>query len=153
MKLQDTILGTHGPMARSARDLELFNRVVIGAKPWEIDQSTVKMWWRRDEVVWKGDGGKSPRVGVMWDDGVVRPQPPMRRALKVAVDKLKAAGLELVDYAPFKSAEAWELAVTVSTGTRSEAEGVMVTRARCTFPMEERGFDKQLQTAENHYCP
>ena len=109
MGQQDTITGTFGPMGRSVRDLELFITTVIAAKPWTVDQGCLKMPWRRDEVIWKG--GKLPRVGVMWDDGVVRPQPPMRKALRYAVGKIKAAGVEVVEYRPFKSVEAWDILV------------------------------------------
>ncbi|CAD6585111.1 MAG: hypothetical protein TREMPRED_004052 [Tremellales sp. Tagirdzhanova-0007] len=104
---QNTIMGTVGPMGRSARDLELFMATVLAARPWEFDQDCLKMPWRREEVHWIN--GKSPRIGVMWDDGVVRPQPPMRRALSIAVAKLRAAGLEVVKFEPYKSAEAWEI--------------------------------------------
>ena len=108
---QNTIMGTVGPMGRSARDLELFMTTVLAARPWEFDQDCLKMPWRREEVEWKN--GKSPRIGVMWDDGVVRPQPPMRRALRSAVEKLRAGGLEVVDFEPYKSAEAWEIVVSL----------------------------------------
>ena len=114
MKGQDSILGTCGPMGRSVRDLELFIDTILAASPWNTDPACVKMPWRKGEVVFKG--GETPRVGVMWDDGVVRPQPPMRRALAVAVMKLRAADIEVVDYAPYKSAEAWEIIVSVVLG-------------------------------------
>jgi hypothetical protein len=48
----------------------------------------------------------------MWHDGVVRPQPPIRRALETLVDALKLdPAFEVVEYAPFKHLEASELAV------------------------------------------
>ena len=38
--------------------------------------------------------GRKPVWGVMWWDGVVRPHPPMRRALEMTVDAMKKAGYE-----------------------------------------------------------
>ncbi len=38
-------------------------------------------------------------------------------------------------------------------GTTSFVARTGILETDATFPMEERGFDKQLQTAENHYCP
>lgn len=67
------------------------------------------MKWRPDEVVWKG--GDKPKIGVMWDDGVVVPQAPMRKALKLAVEKLRAEGYEVFDYRPFKQSEGWDIIV------------------------------------------
>ncbi|WVQ95446.1 hypothetical protein IAU59_002543 [Kwoniella sp. CBS 9459] len=104
---QDTILATTGPMCRSFRDLDLWIRTVISAEPWKRHPTVLKMPWKVDEVVFIG--GERPKIGVMWDDGVVRPQPPIRRAMKYAVEKLKKAGFELVDVTPYRSAEAWEL--------------------------------------------
>lgn len=60
---------------------------------------------------WSGSNGRI-RVGVMWHDGVVLPQPPIRRALKTLVDVLEDdAAFEIVEYKPFKHFEAGELAV------------------------------------------
>lgn len=41
--------------------------------------------------------GDLPRVGVMKDDRVVMPRPPIRRAVEVVVEKLKSSGMEMVD--------------------------------------------------------
>ena len=106
---QESILPATGPMARSARDMELFIQCVLDREPWKIDNSVVRMLWRPDEV--KFLGGAKPRIGVMWDDGLVTPQPPTRRALSSAVEKLKAAGFEVVEFAPYKSAEALEILI------------------------------------------
>jgi amidase len=97
-------------MARSARDMSLMYATILAGEPWKLDPVSIAMPYRPAEVRWKGTNGK-PRVGVMWHDGVVLPQPPMRRALRQAVDKLQQAGWEVVDVEPFRSAEAWELTV------------------------------------------
>lgn len=47
----------------------------------------------------------------MWDDGNVRPHPPMQRGLNHLVDKLKTSGRTLVDFPAFKSEVAWNLMV------------------------------------------
>ncbi|ORY23703.1 amidase signature domain-containing protein [Naematelia encephala] len=86
MVIQETILGTAGPMARSHRDLELFISVILAAKPWELEIFCVRMPWRAEGIVWKG--GKTPRI---------------------AVDKLSRAGLVVVECTPWKAKESWEL--------------------------------------------
>lgn len=107
MPNQESIAGAIGPMGVSARDCELFVKVILDAEPWKLDPGVLRQKWRPEEVTWIG--GDKPRIGVMWDDGVVVPQPPMRRALKAAADKLKSLGYEVVDYKPLKTAEAWKL--------------------------------------------
>ncbi|GMK54901.1 hypothetical protein CspeluHIS016_0114870 [Cutaneotrichosporon spelunceum] len=107
MPNQESIVGAIGPMGVSARDMEFFVKVQLDAEPWKVDMGVVKMPWRPEEVKWVG--GSKPRIGVQWHDGVVVPQPPMRASLKMAVDKLKAAGYEVVEVQPRKTWEAWLL--------------------------------------------
>lgn len=106
---QESIVGAVGPMGVSARDMELFVTTVLATEPWKIDPSQVAMPWRPEEVKWVG--GEKPRVGIMWDDGVCIPQPPMQRALKLAVAKLEEAGFDVVEFKtpPNVTAEAWAL--------------------------------------------
>ncbi|ORX39578.1 amidase signature domain-containing protein [Kockovaella imperatae] len=108
MSGQSSIIGTNGPIARSARDLDLFMSAALGTEPWNIDHSCIKMPWKLDDVTFIG--GPQPKVGVMRHDGVVMPQPPMRRALQVVVDKLQAAHVTIVEVAPFDCKESWEIA-------------------------------------------
>ncbi|KAK8843495.1 hypothetical protein IAR55_007155 [Kwoniella newhampshirensis] len=105
---QESIVGAIGPMGKSVRDMDLFVSTVLAAQPWQMDTTVVRMPWRPQEVVWKNEG-RLPKVGIMWDDGVVGPQPPMRRALQMAVEKLKKAGMEVVDYQPYKTKENWDI--------------------------------------------
>ncbi len=60
----------------------------------------VPLPWKTEPVKWSGSEGKI-RIGVMWDDGNVLPQPPVRRALKAMVDALKKTDyFDVVDYDP-----------------------------------------------------
>lgn len=73
------------------------------------------MKWRYDEEWLPKDkeGKKKLKVGVMWDDGVVKPHPPVLRAMKELVDKLKVAeGVEVVEWKPYKHDLAWEIIVS-----------------------------------------
>ncbi|KAJ7722646.1 amidase signature domain-containing protein [Mycena maculata] len=107
----DSILSTFGPLCRSLRDIDLWFSVVIGSKPWLHEYNLVPLPWEIPTTPrWSGLSGRL-RIGVMWHDGVVMPQPPIRRALKTLVDALKTyPAFDIVDYRPFKHLEAGELA-------------------------------------------
>ncbi|KAJ7753941.1 amidase signature domain-containing protein [Mycena maculata] len=107
----DSIVETFGPICRSLRDVNLWFSVVIGSKPWLDEHDLVPLPWRLSPPAsWSGAGGRI-RIGVMRHDGVVLPQPPIRRALQALVDALdKDPAFEVVEYAPFKHLEASELA-------------------------------------------
>jgi len=107
----DSILSTFGPLCRSLRDIDLWFSVVLGCKPWLNEYNLVPLPWEIPvSPTWSGSNGRI-RIGVMWHDDVVLPQPPIRRALKMLVDVLKKdLAFEIVDYKPFKHFEAGELA-------------------------------------------
>ncbi|KAJ3770375.1 amidase signature domain-containing protein [Lentinula raphanica] len=96
----EAILATCGPLVRSSRDISLFFDVVLKAQPWLQHMKLVPLPWKTESVKWSGTGGKI-RLGVMWDDGNVLPQPPVRRALKAMVDALrKTDKFDIIDYEP-----------------------------------------------------
>lgn len=42
----------------------------------------------------------------------MKPHPPMLRALKTAVEKLKAAGVKVVNWEPFDHQRGWDILVS-----------------------------------------
>ncbi|KAB8231082.1 amidase signature domain-containing protein [Aspergillus alliaceus] len=101
---QEAILGVVGPLAaQSIDDLELFQRAVLDAEPWDIETSLVPLPWRRVKE------NREFTVGIMWDDGLVRPHPPITRALEAAKSQLQAAGIKVVDWEPYKHAHGWDI--------------------------------------------
>lgn len=102
---QDNIKATMGPMGRSVRDMELFMKTMIGDEPWLHDDPNIwPLAWNPVEL-----GGKKITIGIMKNDGVVHPHPPIARALEYAEKALRAAGHEVIEYEPYKHREAWEL--------------------------------------------
>ncbi|KAH8690127.1 amidase [Talaromyces proteolyticus] len=83
-----------GPMGNSARDLTLFYRVIRDAKPWNYDPALVPQKSECDT------SDRKPVVGVFTESGKCTPHPPVRRAIKEAVAKLKEAGFEVREFVP-----------------------------------------------------
>ena len=82
------------------------------AAPWRKDPSLLEMPWRSPGARLGGwEGGQRPlRIGVMWDDGEVRPTRPIARVLKETVDKLKESGeVEVLAFKPWGTREGWDL--------------------------------------------
>ncbi len=93
-----------GPICRSARDDELFFKVVLDAEPWVRDLSVVPMPWRITE---------SPpviKVAYYADDGVVRPHHPIHRTIDAVIERLKVdPRFEVVPWKPYDHAYGYDL--------------------------------------------
>jgi amidase len=91
---QEAIQSVNGPLCKSIEDMVVYSQAVIGAEPWLVDPRCLPLPWRSVSV------GPKLKIGVMWNDGVVLPTPPVERALKEVVDKLKANGHEIIEWEP-----------------------------------------------------
>ncbi|CAL00523.1 uncharacterized protein An16g07500 [Aspergillus niger] len=80
-----------GPMARSLSSIEHFMQSLLDSNPWNIDPGCIPIPWRK-ELAAKPTG--KLRLGIVYDDGVVKPQPPIARAMREVAKKLKEAGHE-----------------------------------------------------------
>ncbi|KEP48490.1 glutamyl-tRNA(Gln) amidotransferase subunit A [Rhizoctonia solani 123E] len=102
----ENIVGVIGPMAHSARDLELFFKVVSESKPWNMDFGALCMPW--NPVSEQGGENEKLVIGFFADDGVVAPHPPIVERLRKTREALVAAGHEVVDWTPMDHMEAFE---------------------------------------------
>lgn len=78
-------------MSCSLATIERYMEALPCASPWELDQHTAPVPWRRSMASLKA---KRLRIGFLVDDGVVKVQPPIARAVREVVAALKAAGHE-----------------------------------------------------------
>ncbi|KAH7126995.1 amidase signature domain-containing protein [Dendryphion nanum] len=100
---QEHVVPVVGPLSTSLEGVGLFMRTVLGSEPWRRDQGLVPMPWREG-------GGWGVKIGVLWDDGVVKPHPPILRALKEVVEKLQGVeGVEVVEWKPYRHDYAWSI--------------------------------------------
>ena len=96
--LVPTVPGIMGP---SVRSLRLVFKSLLSTKPWRNDASVVPIPWRDD--LEKLGAGLNLSIGLLKDDGVVVPQPPIARALQTAANAMQAAGHQVSMIANFVS--------------------------------------------------
>lgn len=102
------IVPTIGPLSTSLKGCKIFMKTLIDAKPWYREPSLLPFPWKEVDAFPE----KKLKVAVLWDDGVVRPHPPVTRALKQVVEKLKTNDdIEVVEWKPYKHDLAWEIIV------------------------------------------
>jgi amidase len=80
-----------GPMATSSRACSFFMKTIMSAQAWRYDSSCLHLRWQGHK------SSRKPRIGLVLDDGVYTPFPPVRRAIREAGQKLRDAGLDVVE--------------------------------------------------------
>ena len=99
----ETILSSAGPMSPWLEGINLFMKVVLSAEPWKSEPNLHQIPWRYDEPYFIHSGKPHLKIGVMWDDLVVRPAAPVKRALKELVEKLKTLeGFTVTEWRPYQ---------------------------------------------------
>ncbi|KAI0033140.1 general amidase [Vararia minispora EC-137] len=100
---QDSLPSVFGPLSNSISGIKAFMKAVIGSKPWTKDPLAYhKPWVESEYQLSEHGGGKKLVFGIMWDDGIVLPHPPIIRALEETKKSLIAAGHEVVDWKPHR---------------------------------------------------
>ncbi|KAJ9627027.1 hypothetical protein H2203_003487 [Taxawa tesnikishii (nom. ined.)] len=111
---QEHIVPVIGPLSTSLDGIELFMKTLIDQKPWLYEPSLLPFPWRDTAssslLRVSGSGQRKLKVGIIGDDGVVKPHPPVLRALNRLTTALGSHGdVELVDFPPYKHNEAWRI--------------------------------------------
>jgi Asp-tRNA(Asn)/Glu-tRNA(Gln) amidotransferase A subunit family amidase len=108
---QEHIVPVVGPLSTSLEGVKLFTKTLIDAKPWIREPSLIPIPWRTEpQISTLPNGNKKLKIAVLYDDGVVKPHPPVVRALQTIADKLKGVeGIEVVEWVPFQHDYAWEI--------------------------------------------
>ncbi|RTE69442.1 hypothetical protein BHE90_016170 [Fusarium euwallaceae] len=96
------------PLANDIADIAYFQQALLQQEPWEYETSLVPMLWKKVN----NPAPEGMTIGVMWDDGMVHPHPPVTRALKDAVAKLRASGCKIMDWEPYQH----ELSLEINGG-------------------------------------
>lgn len=81
-----------GVIARSVSDIGLFLETVEKDGAWQRETGVLPgQWWH-----FPGDGmrmeARKPVIGVIWEDGITTPLPPVRRSLETCITKLRESG-------------------------------------------------------------
>ena len=80
-------------MANSLASVKRFTQSVIDAKPWNRDPLAVRKEWSSREYELEEHGkGVGLCFAVMWDNGIVKPHPPIVRAMEITKKALEDVG-------------------------------------------------------------
>lgn len=110
---QEHIVPVVGPLSTSLAGIKLFMKTLIDQKPWLHEPSLLPFPWRETSstsLLRTSSGTRKLKIGIMKDDGVVRPHPTILRAIDQVVSALSSnPDIEIVEFPPHKHAEAWRI--------------------------------------------
>ncbi|KAI9661576.1 MAG: hypothetical protein M1821_008814 [Bathelium mastoideum] len=115
------VLPVAGPLTTSLSSLEFFMEVLMDTKPWEVHPRLLPIPWRKEMAVMPE---RKLRFAFVFDDGVVKPQPPVARAVKSVAENLQKAGHEVIEWDPeplVRMTHIWNKAVKADGGRKSRA--------------------------------
>ncbi|KAI1765412.1 amidase [Hypoxylon sp. FL1150] len=93
---QEHVPSSVGPLARDLSSLTLVMKELIQLEPWKLDARCAPVPWRAE--IYEEFKLKPLTIGVLADDGVVRPHPPMSRVLQSLVRNLELNGHDIVEW-------------------------------------------------------
>jgi amidase len=84
-----------GPIASALSSIEMFMESYLSSNPWESDPKLFPIPWRKELAI----PPKRPlKIAFIADDGIILPQPPIQRAVKEMVIKLRKGGHEVIEW-------------------------------------------------------
>ncbi|KAG6997797.1 mycophenolic acid synthesis protein B [Physcia stellaris] len=106
---QDTYASSVGVMGTTIDAVKLVLSSLLSTEPWMRDPNVVRMPWdgnverstlARASSDGSANGEKPLKIGIYWSDGVVTPQPPVSRGMKIVHDVLENLGHKVVNWEP-----------------------------------------------------
>ncbi|KAF4583552.1 hypothetical protein EYR38_002304 [Pleurotus pulmonarius] len=110
---QESISSVLGPMSNSLSGVKIFTKAIIDGKPWKKDPLAIRKVWSEEEYQLSEHGGRGANLcfAIMWDNGVVKPHPPLIRAMQMTRDALEAAGHKVIEWIPHRHMEIYKNAL------------------------------------------
>ncbi|KAL1726399.1 amidase signature domain-containing protein [Schizophyllum commune] len=107
---QEAVESSLGPMSRSLAGLVEFVKAVTNGNPSDVDPKVVEMPWREELYQLKRIGGRGTKLCFAYydNDEVVKPHPPVRRAIQITVDALRKAGHTVIRWEPYQHGYAYD---------------------------------------------
>ncbi|KAL8407790.1 hypothetical protein RB594_006570 [Gaeumannomyces avenae] len=89
-----------GIMARSPGTVRLVFKSLVDSEGWIQDPYVLPIPYRSEKEYKHEEDGYKPTFGIMLNDGIVNPHPPIARALRIVKAALEEAGYEVVNWHP-----------------------------------------------------
>lgn len=149
----DTVETVLGPLSTSLSCLKLFMKTIVDAEPWLTEPALIPMPWRPYTI----PQDRPLRIGVLWNDGVITPHPPVTRALGNLTQRLREIDVEIIDFPPHLHDESWAILASLYYTDGGEADTADIAKSGepwlplSTWIIKENPCVKRLSVGEMSY--
>ncbi|KAL8730674.1 MAG: hypothetical protein Q9181_004582 [Wetmoreana brouardii] len=158
MMFEEQIIPVIGPLSTSLEGVKLFMKTVLSGKPWLTEPACVPIPWRDQESYLPTVHGRKLRIAVLWSDEIVKPHPPVTRALNEVISKLQdMPEIEITTWKPYKHDEAWEIIASLyfADGGKDETDAIAASgepwRPLSKFIIQENPYVKRMSIEDVWY--
>lgn len=142
------VLSSAGPMATSLRDCSLFLKSIMQAGTWRYDSTVISLPWSNLKVK------ERLRIGLVENDGIYTPSPPVRRGLRTAADLIRErSDIEIIPLTLPDVKEHYENLFNYWTLSGSEVSEEELLVAACTLTWSIQSIiTSNLPALESRLC-
>lgn len=104
---KSTVLSVVGPIATTAPAVRLLLKSILSQNPWLHDPLVIELPWRDDlemetlKLIKASTAEKGQLAfGILENDGIVTPQPPVARAISIVAETLRRLGHKVIPWNP-----------------------------------------------------
>lgn len=109
---QNSVVSVVGPLGTTCAAVKLVFKSLLSQQPWLHDPNVIEIPWRQSIEDDVKNNAKQLSFGLFASDGMVNPQPPVARAIRMVAEALEKAGHKVV---PWESPEHHEGMLTTVT--------------------------------------
>lgn len=148
----EAIYPTVGPLGRTLEISKFVTKTIIDSKPWIKRRELAPILWNPEPL----EGKKKIIVGIEITDGIVDPQPPIKRAIQEVTDKLKSVGsidgieIEVVSFETYEHSGGYEIisALYFEDGGKSDLD-LVASVGEPLMPLSAMMFGKDGEEAND----
>ncbi|OWZ61424.1 hypothetical protein AYX15_06373 [Cryptococcus neoformans] len=141
---QEAIRSINGPMSTALESVAMWAKTVVDNKPWNRDPNMIPIPWRDVEVPEK------LCFGLIMDNGIVKPTPPVTRALLETKAALEKAGHKVIEWTPYNAEEATALGARFFTGDGGAKIAQILASSGEPYPEGLAGYRKRFDAIKEN---
>lgn len=131
-------------MSASLEAVQLWMKAVLASEPWLRDPNVIRLPFREDRL----DKQRPMFIGLVMDNGIVRPTPAVTRALNITRKALEAAGHVVVEWCLGYDAELLNILYRLFEADGGEHIASFIAQSGEPYPLGMKPYEQAYEAAQ-----